>query len=71
MAKIQIKSEKLTLFGGFFLIMEQFDALYLFATLAQLSQMLKAIAQVRTSRLTKGNLTAEGTNNCIFIFVTY
>ncbi len=27
MAKIQIKSEKLTPFGGFFSIMEQFDAL--------------------------------------------
>ena len=27
MAKIQIKSEKLTPFGGFFFIMEQFDAL--------------------------------------------
>ena len=27
MAKLQIKSEKLTPFGGFFLIMEQFDAL--------------------------------------------
>ena len=27
MAKIQIKSEKLTSFGGFFSIMEQFDAL--------------------------------------------
>ena len=26
MAKIQIKSEKLTPFGGFFSIMEQFDA---------------------------------------------
>ena len=27
MAKLQIKSEKLTPFGGFFSIMEQFDAL--------------------------------------------
>ena len=27
MAKVQIKSEKLTPFGGFFSIMEQFDAL--------------------------------------------
>ena len=27
MAKIQIKSEKFTPFGGFFSIMEQFDAL--------------------------------------------
>ena len=26
MAKIQIKSEKLTLFGGFFRVMEQFDS---------------------------------------------
>ncbi len=29
MAKVQIKSEKLTSFGGFFLIMEQFNALLL------------------------------------------
>ena len=27
MAKVQIKSEKLTPFGGFFSIMKQFDAL--------------------------------------------
>ena len=27
MAKVQIKSEKVTSFGGFFPIMEQFDAL--------------------------------------------
>ena len=27
MAKVQIKTEKLTPFGGFFSIMEQFDAL--------------------------------------------
>ena len=27
MVKVQIKSEKLTIFGGLFLIMEQFDAL--------------------------------------------
>ena len=30
MAKIQIKSEKLTPFGGIFSIMEQFDALLAF-----------------------------------------
>ena len=34
-----------------------------FATLAQLSQMLAAIAQGRTFRLTKGDLTAEVTSN--------
>ena len=34
-----------------------------FATLAQLPQMLAAIAQGRTFRLTKGDLTAEVTSN--------
>ena len=34
-----------------------------FATLAQLPQMLAAIAQNRTFRLTKGDLTAEVTSN--------
>ena len=34
-----------------------------FATLAQLPQMLAAIAQGRTLRLTKGDLTAEVTSN--------
>ena len=33
--------------------------LFAFATLAQLPQMLAAIAQGRTFRLTKGDLTAE------------
>ena len=28
MAKVQIKSEKLTPFGGIFSIMEQFDSMY-------------------------------------------
>ena len=34
-----------------------------FATLAQLPQLLAAIAQGRTFRLTKGDLTAEVTSN--------
>lgn len=37
--------------------------LFAFATLAQLPQMLAAIAQGRTFRLTKGDLTAEVTSN--------
>ena len=39
MAKLQIKSEKLTPFGGFFSIMEQFDAL--------LAQTIDAILGLR------------------------
>ena len=37
--------------------------LFAFATLAQLPQLLAAIAQGRTFRLTKGDLTAEVTSN--------
>ena len=37
--------------------------LFAFVTLSQLPQMLAAIAQVRTFRLTKGDLTAEVTSN--------
>lgn len=41
-----------------------------FATLAQLSQLLKTITQGRTIRLTKGDMTAEVTNDHLTAEVT-
>ena len=43
MAKIQIKSEKLTPFGGIFSIMEQFDAL--------LAQTIDSIQKLKHRRI--------------------
>lgn len=41
-----------------------------FATLAQLPQLLKTITQGRTIRLTKGDMTAEVTNDHLTAEVT-
>ena len=51
MAKVQIKSEKLTPFGGIFSIMEQFDSMLSHIIDQTLGQRCRSIMDTSTAKL--------------------
>ena len=54
MVKVAIKSEKLTPFGGFFSIMEQFDSCFHLLSTRHLVRDAAVLSAINTARLSVG-----------------